>query len=127
MPGNLPASLVRLIRQCIPTLQAGEVLLFLATHPDRDFKPEDIVVEIRPIIVTVPAIKEYAALLLAAAAIVEADGRMTYAPATRELEEAIGQLERAYNERPVTLIGAIYRIADGKIQSFSDSFKLKED
>jgi hypothetical protein len=47
--------------------------------------------------------------------------------ASSALEQAIGELGRAYNERPVTLSGAIYRIADSKIQSFSDSFRLRDD
>jgi hypothetical protein len=127
MPGDLPASLLRLMAQCIPTLQAAEVLLFFAAHPDRGFTPEEIVVAIRPTVVTVPAVKEYVALLLASGVIIETDGLMTYAPATCGVEEAIGQLARAYNERPVTLIGAIYRLADSRIQSFSDSFKLRKD
>jgi hypothetical protein len=126
MPGALPASLLRLIRECIPTLQAAEVLLFFAAHPDRDFKAEEIVVAIRPTIVTVPAVKEYAALFETAGAITEKDGAMRYAAAAPELEAAIGQLEHAYNERPVTLIGAIYQIADGKIHTFSDAFKLRD-
>jgi hypothetical protein len=49
-----------------------------------------------------------------------------YEPATPALEQAIGELGHAYNERPVTLIGSIYRIADSKIQSFSDSFRLRD-
>lgn len=50
-----------------------------------------------------------------------------YAPATPALEHAIGELGHAYNERPVTLIAAVHRIADAKIQSFSDSFRLRDN
>lgn len=63
MPVDLPPRLVQFIRQCIPTLQAAEVLLFFAANPDRELKPEEVVVAIRPIVVTVPAVKEYAGLL----------------------------------------------------------------
>lgn len=62
---------------------------------------------------------------IASGAITETDGQFRYAPATAKVEEAIAQLATAYNERPVTLIGAIYRIADAKLQSFSNSFKLR--
>ena len=61
MARELSGSLLDFIRQCIPTLQAAEVLLFFASHPDRQFKPEEVVVEMRPDIVTVPAVKEYLA------------------------------------------------------------------
>ena len=51
----------------------------------------------------------------------------TYDPLSAELERAIGELAHAYNERPVTLIRVLYRVADSKIQSFADSFKLRKD
>lgn len=127
MARELSGSLLDFIRQCIPTLQAAEVLLFFASHPDRRFKPEEVVVEMRPDIVTVPAVKEYLARFSEARLIDSQPDGYSYAPASSALEQAIGELGRAYNERPVTLITAIYRIADSKIQSFSDSFKLRGD
>jgi hypothetical protein len=57
----------------------------------------------------------------------QSQGRYRYGPATEPLERGIGELAHAYNEKPVTLIRAIYRIADNKIQSFADSFKLREN
>jgi hypothetical protein len=42
----------------------------------------------------------------------EIDGRFRYGPASTELERGVGELSHAYNERPVTLITAIYHIAD---------------
>jgi hypothetical protein len=127
MARELPGSLLDFIRQCIPTLQAAEVLLFFASHPERRFKPEEVVVEMRPDIVTVPAVKEYLARFSEGGLIDSQPDGYSYAPASSALEQAIGELGRAYNERPVTLITAIYRIADSKIQSFSDSFKLRGD
>jgi hypothetical protein len=127
MTAELPRSLLLLLHECIPTLQAAEVLLFLAAHPDRVWTAEEIVVAMRPTVITVPAVREYATRLTSAATIVEREERYRYGPATREIEETIALLAHAYNERPVTLIGAIYRIADSKIRSFSDSFRLRED
>jgi hypothetical protein len=127
MTAALPASLLRFIVQCIPTLQAAEVLLFFAANRDRAFKAEDIAAAMRPALVTVPAIKEYLGLFKRSGVITEDDEQCRYAPATHDIEEAVALLARAYNERPVTLIGAIYKIADSRIQSFSDSFKLRED
>lgn len=127
MATELPSRLHRLILDCLPTLQAAEVLLFFAAHPERDFSAEEIVVLMRPTVVTVPAVKEYTDLLQSSGIVSAADGRFRYGPATGELEGAIGELARAYNERPVTLIATIYRIADARIQSFSDAFKLRRD
>jgi hypothetical protein len=120
-------SLVAFLRRCIPTLEAAEVLLFFAAHPEASFTVEETVVSIRPKVITVPAVKEYAALFVTSGLIVVSDGRFQYGPASPELERAIGELAHVYNERPVTLITAIYKIADSKLQSFSDSFDLRED
>jgi hypothetical protein len=128
--GRAPAlspSLLGFLRLCIPTLEASEVLLFFAAHPEEAFTAEEIVVAIRPKVVTVPAIKEYAAVFVTNGLIAETNGRFQYGPATPNLERAIGELAHVYNERPVTLITAIYKIADSKLQSFSDSFDLRED
>jgi hypothetical protein len=127
MAHGLPGSLLDFIHQCIPTLQAAEVLLFFAGHPDRSFKPEDVVVAMRPSSVTVPAVQEYLERFLESGLIAVRPDGYAYGPASPALERAIGELGRAYNERPVTLIAAIHRIADNKIRAFSDSFKLRDD
>jgi hypothetical protein len=123
----LPTSLIDFIHNCVPTYQAAEVLLFFAAHPDRDFSIEEVVVAMRPVVITVPALKEYTSLFVSKGLIRQTHERYTYGPATEELERGIGELAHAYNEKPVTLIRFIYRLADGTIQSFADSFKLRKD
>ena len=103
------------------------MLLFFASHPDRDFSVEEIVVCMRPAVITVPAVREYTALFAAHRLVIEAEGRFRYDPQSAELGRAIGELAHAYNERPVTLIRVLYRVAESKIQSFADSFKLRKD
>jgi hypothetical protein len=127
MASNLSQSLIEFIHECVPTYQAAELLLFFASRPDADFGPEDIVVAMRPVVITVPAVKEYTSLFVHQGLIQQSQGRYRYGPATEPLERGIGELAHAYNEKPVTLIRAIYRIADNKIQSFADSFKLREN
>lgn len=123
----LPPGLIAFLRRCIPTLEAAEVLLFFAAHPEASFTAEETVVAIRPKVITVPAVKEYAAVFATSGLIIETAERFQYGPATPDLERAIGELAHVYNERPVTLITAIYKIADSKLQSFSDSFNLRTD
>jgi hypothetical protein len=127
MSEPLSPSLIDFIHQCVPTYQAAEVLLFFAAHPDANFSHEEIVVAMRPVVITVPAVKEYTSLFVNKGLIHQAHGRYTYGPSTEELERGIGELAHAYNEKPVTLIRFIYRLADSTIQSFADSFKLRED
>lgn len=127
MAGSLSTSLIDFIHRYVPTYQAAEVLLFFAAHPDRDFSAEEIVVAMRPVVITVPAIEEYTSLFANKGLIRQAQGRYTYSPTSAELERGIGELAHAYNEKPVTLIRFIYRLTDSTIQSFADSFKLRED
>jgi hypothetical protein len=112
MPADLPFphSLLELIKSCVPTLQAAEVLSFFASHPDRDFSIEEVVVCMRPAVITVPAVREYTALFAGHSLVTEATGRFRYDPQSVELERAIGELAHAYNERPVTLIRVLYHI-----------------
>lgn len=123
---NLPGTLIEFIHTCVPTYQAAELILFFAANPDRRLRAEEIVVAMRPTIITVPAVKEYAALLTARGVITEQDAGYQYGPSPL-MEGRIGELAHAYNEKPVTLIRAIYQIADSKIQSLADAFKLRRD
>ena len=113
MTDDLSSSLLELIHSSIPTFQAAEALLFFAANRDRDFSAEEMVVGMRPREITNVAAREYAALFTARRLVTEVNGRFRYAPVSSELERGVGELAYAYNERPVTLIIAIYRVADG--------------
>ncbi len=123
---RLPRSLIQFIHECVPTYQAAQVLLFFAAHSDCDFSAEDVVVAIRPAVVTVRVVKECTSLFVDKGLLRQAHGRYRYSPSIEDLERGIGELALAYNEKPVTLIRAIYRIADSKFQAFGDSLKLRE-
>ena len=108
MTAELPPSLTQFIRSCIPTYDAAEVLLFFASHLDRAYAAEEVVVAMRPTELTVAAVKEYTAVFATRGLIVEkAHGTFLYAPNSAELERAVGELADAYDERPVTLIKMI--------------------
>jgi len=113
MADDLSSSLLELIHSSIPTFQAAEALLFFAANRDRDFSAEEIVVGMRPREITNVEARECALLFTAGRLVTEVHGRFRYAPASSELERSVGELAYAYNERPVTLVIAIYRIADG--------------
>jgi hypothetical protein len=55
------------------------------------------------------------------------DDNLRYKPASPELEQFVETLEKAYRERPVTLVRLIYLLRDSKIRSFADAFKLRKD
>jgi hypothetical protein len=126
MSSGLPEPLLQFVQAFVPTYQAAEVLLFFAANQGRDFSPEEIVLAMRPVVVAEPAVREYAAHFAARGLLSAQARRYRYSP-SRELERSIDELARAYNHKPVTLIRAIYRIADTKIQSFADAFRLRKD
>jgi hypothetical protein len=105
MTTALPDTLLHFIATCVPSFQAAQVLLFLAAHRDRDFAPEEIVIGMRPVVVRLSSVKEYTALFARHDLIVENGGRYRYNP--RAHEHNVGELARAYNEQPVSLIRAV--------------------
>ena len=126
MPTGLPESLLQFVQGFVPTYQAAEVLVFFATNPDLDFSAEELVSAMRPVVVAEPAVRAYTAHFAAKGLLSEREGRYRYGPSP-ELERSINELVSAYSQRPVTLIRAIYQIADTRIQSFADAFRLRDD
>jgi len=112
---DLPGSLLRFIAAAIPTYLSAEVLLFLAARPERSYKPEEIVVEMRPVVITLPDLKEYLDLFRLLNIVEKSDGYFRYKPSSPQLETEIEALAQAYNERPVTLIYAIHQIAESRV------------
>ena len=57
---------------------------------------------------------------------VEAD-RYRYAPRRDEERNAVDALAAMYNEKPVTLVRAVYARPAGPIQAFADAFRLRSE
>ena len=49
----------------------------------------------------------------------------SYEPQSAELRDAVSELATMYNERPVTLIRAIYDRAPSPVISFADAFRVR--
>jgi hypothetical protein len=110
----LSPTLLRFIHRCIPTYEAAELLLFVVANSHRDFSVDEAVMSMRPTAVTASAVRKYVGLFSAHGLIADTHGRFRYCPVSSELERGVGELAHAYNERPVTLIRAIYHIGDSK-------------
>jgi len=125
---ELPGSLLQFIRSCVPTFVAAELLLFLHSHQDETWTSEDVISAISRTSITESAAEEYLLLFKTCGLVAQDEGgRYRYFPNSAELEENVRSLLQAYNERPVTLIRTIYTIADSKIQSLADAFKLRRE
>ncbi len=118
----------RFIQTTIPSFEAAELLLLLARGAGVEWRLEEALARLRPAVsITDAEAARYVELLRANALVaVAADRRFRYLPGSYFLEEQVKALERAYNERPVTLIRMIYALRDAKIQSFADAFKIRK-
>jgi hypothetical protein len=121
----LPAVVRELIRGPLATMSHVEALLLL-----RRLSPEP-----RPVS-AVAAEAQIASLAaarrcldeLTAAGLAAADGEDTYryAPARADARDAVDALARMYNEKPVTLVRAVYARPAGPVQALADAFRVRE-
>ncbi len=125
---ELSKNLLNFLQSNIPTFPAVELLLFLSNQPKKHWKLDEIMEEIKPIVISPSLVQEYLALFKARG-LLEGDPAtgFLFAPASEHLQMVVSELAQAYNERPVTLIRTIYALSENKIQSFADAFRLKSD
>lgn len=124
MASPLSESLLNFIHECVPTYQAAEVMLFLSAHPGRDWTPRELATAMRPAVITPQAVAEYLARFVASGLVVRrsVEGeRFAYAPVSAQIEAHIEALAHAYNERPVTLVAAIYGLTEDRIGPTTDT------
>jgi hypothetical protein len=122
---DFPEALSVFIQENISTTEAAELLVMLSGDPARQWNLQEILHNIRPTVITEGELRKYLLLFQARSLVIEHPGsRFQYQPASAILDSIVRALEKAYNERPVTLIRTIY---SRKIRSFADAFKLKND
>jgi hypothetical protein len=116
--------LAAFVREHVRSVWALELLLLLKRDPDRTWAPQALVAELRasPSLV-VDNLHRFEASGLALRD--EGEG-WRYAPASPLLAQLADQLERAYRERPVSVINVIAAPPD-PIQGLADAFKFRGD
>ncbi len=126
---NLPEDVCHLIESSVPTIDALELLVFLARNANKQWTSVEIVYAMRPTVIRESAVKECLTLFESRALVSKThDGLFQYRPPASELENSVSALIKAYNEHPVTLIRAVYAIAETeRVRSFADAFKIKKD
>lgn len=121
---DFPDELRDLIRGCIPDIDAVEILLLLSRHPREGFEPSEIATTMRSD-VSEDVVRIYLGRFLACGLLRQEGSRFRFAPAGTQLHALVRGLERLYNERPVTLVRAIYTLRTDPVRAFSDAFKLR--
>ena len=120
----LPAEVLALIRGPLATIAHVEALLMLRRLAPAAAGAAAVAAEAQ--IPTLAAARRYLDELVAAR-LVEGAGEDEYrfAPGRGELGGAVEMLARMYNEKPVTLVRAVYARPAGPVRAFADAFRLR--
>jgi len=110
------------VREHMRSVWAVELLLILRRDSERCWTPEALVAELRA---SSNLVRDNLASFERSGLAVEDDaGCWRYAPAGAVLEDLAERLERAYRERPVSIINLIATPPD-PIQGLADAFKWR--
>ena len=115
----------RFLHANVPSVQAAELLLLLASDPAAALRPKEAAERLSAVS-EAEAAKILQALHANGLAMAGVDQSYQYRPASEALEAHVGVLAQAYEERPVTLIRIIYALRDSKIRSFADAFRVRK-
>jgi hypothetical protein len=114
------------IRECVPNVDAIELLLAMAEYPERTFGMRDFFTKIRGTGASDAVLRRYLASFERCGAITEHNGAYRFAPTSSDTEAIVRVLAKLYTERPVTLVRLIYTLREERIRAFADAFKLKK-
>jgi hypothetical protein len=112
------------IRECVPNVDAIELLLAMAEHPERTFGMRDLFTKIRGTDAPEAMLRKYLASFERFGVIRQQDGEYRFVPAHSDMEGIVKTLSKLYTERPVTLVRLIYALREERIRAFADAFKL---
>ncbi|HYC46541.1 MAG TPA: hypothetical protein VED01_13795 [Burkholderiales bacterium] len=124
---GVPDKLRKLIGACIPDVYALELLLVLVQHPHEAYAPAELATRIRNIGLPESALRKHLAQCVACGVVAESNDRFRYDPTRRDTRECMRELVRMYDERPVTLLRAIYAQPQERIRAFSEAFRIAKD
>jgi hypothetical protein len=118
------AELAQFVREHVRSVWAVELLLVLKRDPERRWPPDALTAELRASSsLVVDNLQRFERSGLAMRD--EAAG-WRYAPASPLIAELADRLERAYRERPVSVINLIAAPPD-PVQGLADAFKFRGD
>jgi len=124
---DFPDDLCDFMQRCTPSVEAVELLLLLARSPGPARTVAELARALRPTVIGESAVRDYLNGF-AACGLVEKrpGGGYAYLQPPAHTAALVAALEKAYNERPVSLVRLIYALKDKKIRSFADAFKLRK-
>lgn len=122
----LPAEVWALLRGPVATMAHVEALLLLRQLAPAAGPLSAIAAKAQ--IGEVATMRRYLGELSSAGLLAAASGdTYHYAPADAQRQRAVDLLAQMYNEKPVTLVRAIYSRPAASVQAFADAFRLRRD
>jgi hypothetical protein len=124
---DFPDDLCNFMQRCTPSVEAVELLLLLARSPGQMRSAAELSHALRPTVVGESAVRDYLNGFVACGLVEKRPGgAYAYKQPAADTAGLVTALEKAYNERPVSLVRLIYALKDEKIRSFADAFKLRK-
>jgi hypothetical protein len=113
------------IRDCIPDVDAAELLLYLVQTPQRTTPLSELTAHVRSAEVMESTVRKYLASFEHCGLVEQSETGYAFAPKSAHAQAMVHALAKLYNERPVTLVRTIYSLRNERIRAFADAFKLK--
>lgn len=113
-------------RHC-PSMDHVQILLVLQSTAPAQWSRDKLVTEtkVAPAVADI-TLKELVAGGLAASVATPEGEAFTYAPSSEALRRDVAEIATMYNERPVTLVRAVYDRPPEPAVSFADAFSLRK-
>lgn len=112
------------IQRHLKSVWALELLLLFHDHPEREWRRDALVRELRG---SDAVVNEALNQLRAASLLAETPERLfKYHPADQELGNIVADVAQIYSTRPVAVIKAISGSPSEKLKIFSDAFKIRD-
>ncbi len=119
---NLSKQVISFIKECVPIVEALQVLLALHRDASKVWTLEDLARETR---VSGFVAADCIRIFRSHGLIAGPESGFHYGPVKAELAQTVDALAQAYVERPVSVIRAIYA-PPSNVQALADAFRLKE-
>lgn len=116
--------LLAFVSSSISSVWALELLLLLKRDPQRNWRPSELIAEMR----SSAAVIADALAGLQAAGLVAREGTDSYRyhASSDRLDELVIELQAEYAAKPMTVIKTIVAAPSDKLRRFSDAFKFKD-
>jgi hypothetical protein len=124
---DIPVNVATFVKENIDSVEQLEILLLLRSNPEKQWTPEDVsrVLSTSPQSAAARLAEFHSRGLLGLTA--SQKRQYHYLPRSPELDKTIGELAEAFTRYRVRVINLIFSKPIGKIRTFEDPFKVRNE